>query len=434
VLPANVTTFFRNYQQVLLLVLIFILQLFLYDSLQPVFLFSAAVFIYSIQYNGSRMHLPAYLAAGILLFALYYFLKVQSVFIMAFTCLLMYALNATGGKTNKLPLFVAMAALPVTATLLNLISFDLRLLTTRVVVFCLHSLTPQVSAEGNIIHFRQHEYGVDDVCSGITMLQTGIIMAMMMIAFFEKKENRPASVPQIIMLGAAAGGLIFMSNIFRIFMVVIFALPSNTVIHEIAGIVAMIVYFALPFYFIVKRAARGFPLIKPDPAASVSSSVRYMPLVLLLTMASGIYSVYVLKEKRQMPVESAAIPGYTLAHFQYGVAQYSNTRALLYVKPDVAFYAADHHPRLCWKGGGYQFTKEKYIDIRGHRIVTALLINQQGEQLYSAYWFQSGQNITADEWEWRWNALVHGNAWKMINITTSTLPDLYHELGSWLPQ
>jgi exosortase N len=390
--------------------------------------------MYSVLYTGSRKHLPAYLAAGILVFALYYFLKVQSLFILGFACFLMYALNATAGKTNSLPLFVAVAALPVTATLLNLISFDLRLLTTRLVVFCLHLLTQQVYAEGNTIHFRQHEYGVDDVCSGITMLQTGIIMALMLIAFFEKKENRPASVLQIVWLGVVACGLIFISNIFRIFIVVIFALPANTVTHEAAGIVAMIVYFALPFYFIVMKAAGGFPTLKPDQAPSVSSTLKYLPLVLLLTSTTVIYSALVLKNKRQIRVDSPVIPGYTLTSYEYGVAQYSNAKALLYVKPDVAFYAADHHPRLCWKGGGFQFTKEKYLVIRGHTVVSALLINQQGEQLYSAYWFQSGQHITSDELKWRWNALVHGSVWKMINITTSTLPDLYLELDRWLPK
>jgi exosortase N len=424
---------FSRYKYVWLLLMLFLIQLYFYQSINPVFLFSSAVFIFSVRSVGTCVNHPAYMLMGLVLCVLYIFVKVQSIYIVGMVFLLMYLLNLTISRTNILPVFVALVALPITNTVLNLLSFDLRLFTTQIVARSLKVILKQVQFEGNIIYYKQHEYGVDDVCAGISMLQIGMIIALMIIAYFERKANKTATVLQISLLMSIAIVLIIVSNVFRIFTIVLFNIDEKSLVHEFAGIISLALYFAWPFYFIVKKMIGSLRETPAIVTAITKSYAGYKIMVVVVTLLISIYSLYVLSQKKSVTFEHRQIAGYQLKQFQYGVAQYSNAHVLLYIKPEVPFYAADHHPRICWKGSGYKFTKEKVMHVKGHQIVTAQLINSEQAQLYSAYWFQHNQHITSNELTWRWNALLHQYNYEMINITAATQADLDKEIVKWLP-
>lgn len=418
----------------LVLAILLFCQLAFYGSVTPLLFFAALVFGYSLRFVETGIRYPQLLIAAIILIMLYSVLKVQSIFIPAFVVLILCMLQLCRGSTNALPFFVAITALPISATVLQLLSFDLRLWSTATVARVLNAITNDVSHEGNIIYYHQHEFGVDDVCSGITMLQTGLILALMLIAVYEHRSEKTASVMQIILLMMVASVLILLSNLFRIFIIVLFSIPDDTLMHEVVGLLSMLIYFALPFSWLLRRFARRF---KSYPLAERPSLFAFRGLksmLLLLGLSLCCFSFYVAEKKRSNAmVNSIEKPGYNRKQFQYGVMQYSRPGSLVYIKPEVPFYAASHHPRICWQGSGYRFTKEKMIKINECEIVCARLLNDNGSILYAAYWFQHQQKVTGNELAWRLDAMVHGHGYQMINVTTADSSALAQEVAEWLP-
>ena len=50
------------------------------------------------------------------------------------------------------------------------------------------------------------------------------------------------------------------------------------------------------------------------------------------------------------------------------------------------------------------------------------------------YWFQHNEQIISNELAWRWQAMLHGTSFKMINITTASESQLNVEVSKWLNQ
>lgn len=430
----RIQSFWKQYHTLSLFCAMLLIQLFVYESIQPLFIFSIGVFLYSLQFESSEVNRNWLLYTGIFLYILYMLLHVQSILLLGFICMLLYIINRLFGGTNALPLFVALVSLPVSSTVLNLISFDLRLATTKYVTHTLQWIIPTIHSEGNIIYYNNHTFGVDDVCSGIVMLHIGLLIALLLIAYVERKLQKFASIPQLIGLLMIASVSIVISNGFRIMTIVLFQLPESNVLHEIIGIVSLVVYFALPFLMLLNWYGKKFKTKRISAVHVKPKSRQNHTLILSTTIVVVLASFYFLHQKKDIVQQYKAIEGYQLKQYQYGVAQYSNEHTLLYIKPEVPFYAANHHPRLCWKGSGYLFTNEKVTQIHGHEIITAMLKNEQGDILYSAYWFQHNEQIISNELAWRWQAMLHGTSFKMINITTASESQLNVEVSKWLNQ
>jgi exosortase N len=423
---------FKKYIPVFLLLAIAFPQLYFYETLESFFLFSMAIFIFSISKLSEPIEKPCLLYCGLLFYLAYYFLQIQSLFLFGFSFLLLYIINFKIGRVNNLPLFVALVALPVSGTVLNLISFDLRLFTTKIVATILSTCLTNASYEGNIIHYGNFEYGVDDVCSGIAMLHIGFLIALMLLAFIEKKKRKTVRNWQIVCLLSIAFLFILIANIFRIVILVVFKLAETSALHEVIGLVSLLIYFALPFYFICNRFARHFFVIEHKPILHIKYINAKITLVVITCLATMLFSIFVLKNRTTVRTYAKNIEGYELKNLKFGVSQYSNANVLIYVKPEVPFYAADHHPKLCWKGSGYKFTNEKMREINGHTIVLAQLVNARNEKMYSAYWFQHNNFISSDELTWRWDAMIHRHKYQMINVTCTKEIELENEIRKFI--
>jgi exosortase N len=421
----------ENFTTVLMCGLLF-LQLFVYESINPLLIFSVLIFSYSLRFDASLKIPRWHLYVGLFLFATFMILRIQSLFLLGFVFVFLFILQNGRGRINALPICVGLLALPVTGTILNLISFNIRLITTRFVSTLLKLVAREISFEGNIIYYNNQAFGVDDVCSGIVMLQIGLLMALFLISYIERKYRVQVSMIQLLALLSFATLSILISNVFRIIAIVLFRLEDESVWHEFIGVISLVLYFAMPFYFILEKWAsrfKSFQVIDNNPN---KQSRVLVPSLIILTSIMVVASFFFLQQKKEVVLSLKVINGYQMWNFKYGVVQYSNANALIYVKPEVPFYAANHHPRLCWKGSGYAFTHEKMLNIEGHQIITAELKNQNKEILYSAYWFQHGQDIVSGDLDWRWNSLKKGISYKMINITASSEVQLHQEINRWI--
>lgn len=422
----------KRYKWIVVLILLLIPQLYVYESINAYFIFSMAVFAFSIKTIEQKNNSIWLCLFGMILYVLYLLLQVQSVFLLGYIFLLLVLITYTIGRVNMLPLFVAITSLPFSNTVLNLLSFDIRLQTTRLVTKALNTIVKDVVQVGNVIEYQQMEFSVDDVCAGISMLQVGLLIAFAIIAYYEFQRKKCASFIQLIVLTCLALCMLLLSNALRIFSMVLFHIPEQASFHEILGLISFVVYFILPYVFILRLISNYFS--KKIKTENIHQNIHKFNTYLILgsTACMVIFSFYVLKQKKSVEIVHHAIEGYELKSCKYGVAQYSNDKTLLYLKPEIPFYAANHHPRLCWKGSGYFFTNEKYKTIGNKKIVTALLKNDKGDLLYTAYWFQYKQHITSNELTWRWEAMLHHHAYELVNISCGNEKDLMEELSKWI--
>lgn len=73
---------------------------------------------------------------------------------------------------------------------------------------------------------------------------------------------------------------------------------------------------------------------------------------------------------------------------------------------------------LCWKGSGYDFQQIEETVISGNRVYTAML--QQGKEiLYTAWWYENGQQSTISQLDWRWGAFRGAHPYSLVNVTTT---------------
>ena len=108
------------------------------------------------------------------------------------------------------------------------------------------------------------------------------------------------------------------------------------------------------------------------------------------------------------------------------VIKLSNDDFLIYVKPAVNFYAADHSPLVCWKGSGYEILKEQIVSTESQDVYYCEL--KKGEDiLYSTWWYDSGADKTILQHEWRINNLLHGDQYHLINVISGTKEDLMNK-------
>jgi exosortase N len=122
-----------------------------------------------------------------------------------------------------------------------------------------------------------------------------------------------------------------------------------------------------------------------------------------------------------------AVPGFKVTAMDNNVIKVENDTALIYVKVIPGFYYSDHHPTICWRGSGFEFSHIKEEIIAGKTISTSIL--QKGkEQLYTAWWYDNGTKQTGSQLDWRWDAMIHREQYAIVNVSTQNRETLEREV------
>ncbi len=369
------------------------------------------------------------------------------------------------GRLNLLPMFAVVLMSSLVTNFSLVFSFPIRLKISTLAAKGLSIFDPKTYSDGNIIHFRETDFSVDTACMGLTMLQMSLLLALFLMAYFERfwfvprndsydfhSENivshnvfTPLSIMAV--LGIALGLNVFF-NLLRIILLVLFGWMPDTFMHDAAGVVGLGLYVFLPLYFIVKTGASflnnssytfpisAFPKVKNFwkrvLTFKIINSFKYSFTILTLIWLTYI-SFYKISDKIPQAKSNLLTINYleksncpkTLG--KDGILKYENDEILAYLKPIPGFYAAEHSPLICWQGSGYTFGHVKSMLINDIEIYTGIL-KKGDDTLQTAWWYDNGKIQTASQTAWR-TAILNGEPnFNLVNITAIDTVTLYKNI------
>ena len=321
------------------------------------------------------------------------------------------------GKLSLLTLFHLLLLSPLFKYFTSLISFPLRMQIAKITAGMFQLAGMDIELSGNLIMFSDTEFLVDKACMGLHMLGYSILFGLIILGLTEKKSYklsfRSITIFMILLLA-----LNFLSNLCRASVLILFKIMPESWLHDIVGLLAFTLYVLLPFYLISRWWNKHRKDHISSPAAGFSRTTIRFSMVVALYVLSVWQSRATSTSTENEPFVNLA--GFSQTELENHVVKLSNQEALIYIKPPVAPYKADHNPLICWQGSGYSFKKINYMHIGGHKVHFAELVKGE-DKLYSAWWFQSIDTITSDQWQWRWDAIAKNQQYSMVNVTCATV-------------
>jgi len=136
---------------------------------------------------------------------------------------------------------------------------------------------------------------------------------------------------------------------------------------------------------------------------------------------------------KHVPGQWVPANGYQVQSLPHGVTGYKNETSLIYVKSILGFYSTDHNPSICWRGSGYAFKRVRNAQ-RENAIMYMANLEKEGATLFTAWWYESGEYRTNNQFTWRWNSLVENRDYRLVNITASSQADLEVAIEKWMQE
>jgi exosortase N len=380
------------------------------------FLLGLAALPFTTSFDTARKGGLRYFYISLALFVLYLLVPVHTFYYLTLITAIAFCLEMYVGRLNLLPMLVLICMSPIFEFWANLFTFPIRLQLTSIA----GNMVMGAHVEGNIISCDGLDFSVDPACMGLQMTVTALLCGLIIIGGLQKKYRSVLSEGMTIGLLAVVFGLNVVGNLIRIVCLVQFRIMPGTPMHDVMGILSLVVYVLLPVFvladYVVKRVGKAPVTEKP-----IYRIVPTGPLLLRngILLACMIYACYVNVQPR--PVKAHALPvqatGYDVKHLPQDVTQLSNEQALIYIKYIPSYYYSEHHPMICWKGSGYTFEKVQEQVWNGLPVYTALLVNGK-TTLHTAWWYANGHHNYISQFAWRWDALKSGEQYSLVNVTT----------------
>ncbi len=392
------------------------------------------------------------------------------------------------GKINEAPVLTALLLTAVVKTMSIVLGFAIRLELSKNAAAALRYLGMDAVAEGNMIRLKDQYFSVDPACMGLQMVEVSFLFCFFLLGLFERRSGR--YLPWTVLLAAVAGvgllNLIF--NQLRIIFLVVFNILPENPMHDAVGLVGLALYVFVPTWLGLRwafgRSGSGRALlpelsqqaqgayifvetpknILPGPAGRylfagdtgplgrVLNQIRrfykdigplgllrqprtYIPVVhILLSLGIGWFVFNESAQATSHVTDTAAIvpkglpANAAINRLQDGVIQYKHDSLLVYVKPIRGFYSTEHTPLICWQGSGYTFGKIWEQKIGNILCYAGTLEKPGGPVLYTAWWFDNGQEQTISQARWRWLDAGGAPGFSLVNVTASDKQTLERQL------
>lgn len=355
-------------------------------------------------------------------FALFYF---------TFSFGLCFILSLFLGKINKLPLFLLLIISPLVSHITAMLSFPIRLQLSAWVSASLRTIGFDIVSEGNLLIISGARFLVDQECVGLKMLVTGMVLVLVMLAYFERKTKQQFTVFQIGL--ALSIGFVFniLANFSRILLLVLFKIGPENPLHEIVGILCLMLYNLLPLILIFRYwSPTGLPCsTRPRALQLKAKPLMFIPMLAGLLAIAG-WSLHQQEAGSASQLSNALFDQLLKEDLADNISKYSNDDLLVYVKPPVSPLRGTHDPRFCWRGSGYALKLIKQEQSNGQLIYTGELIKGD-DKLYTAWWYQDGNAITNSEWTWRTEGLLASKSYALVNVNAASKTNLTQALDQY---
>lgn len=370
-----------------------------------------------------------YLVLALLAAAGAYWSGSFSLFYFTFSFGLCFILSLHLGQINKLPIFLLLIISPLVSHISAMLSFPIRLQLSNWVSTCLQAIGFDIVSEGNLLIISGARFLVDQECVGLKMLITGMVLILIILAYFERKTKQRFTVFQIGQ--ALAIGFVFnvLANFSRILILVLFQIGPDEAMHEIIGVLCLLFYNLLPLVMLIRLwKPAGMPLstVQKSKVPYAKSLCYISSLTLLLSLAG--WSIHQQEIPAAYHLDNSLLSNLHKEALDDNIMKYSSADLLIYVKPPVSPLRGTHDPRFCWRGSGYELKMIKQEQNNGMSIYTGELIKGQ-DKLYTAWWYQDGDAITNSEWTWRSKGLLDSKAYAMVNVNADSKANLSEALN-----
>jgi exosortase N len=331
---------------------------------------------------------------------------------------------------SALPLLSCIIIAPVCTYFTHIFSFPIRLWLTSAAGSLLKHINPDVTVAGNIISFDKDDFSVDPACMGLNMLVTSLLCGLIMLAIYLKRKDATLPLYGVLISLGLMSVLNVIANLVRILVLVYFKILPDNAMHEMVGIICLLVYVLWPGSLLIKALVRlcARPLKMESVSVPVSKAklrlCHFLLFPMLILLALHTYNREAAPANGALP----AVPGYRISWYDHDVIKMEDEHALIYVKPLKGFVYTDHNPLICWTGSGYQFKNVEEQNWNGIALFTGVLVKGK-DKLYTAWWYDNGKMTTTDQWTWRWNMLRSHKAFSIVNVSANDVETLKREVA-----
>jgi exosortase N len=393
------------------------------------FVLGIIALVFCAENKKNNEHSYRYFYAGLLFAIIIFLLPVKTVLYASCICGIIFYCENTWRIYNRLFLLLAVFMSPIFQYLIDVFGFPIRLALTGWAAKLISFTGKNIVAEGNVIVLDGNEFSVDPACMGLNMMVASILAGIIIISIYEKKYGRQLLWLHLVGLVALFIALNIVANLMRIICLIACKIPAENIFHEVIGLVCLAVYAILPSVFIVQF------IVKKTAGRRNNSNKNVMPFyniklqwfntVLLVLIAYSSYKIYANAQLTpNASLATVSVAGYRTTMLPSDVVKLESKRALVYVKHIQGFYSSDHNPSICWRGSGYTFQKIVVRKLNGTEVYCALLV-KDGEQLYTAWWYDNGLHSTINQTDWRWDEIKSSKPYSIVNITTASEAELF---------
>lgn len=338
---------------------------------------------------------------------------------ITFIATILLLIESSIGKTGILTFIYLIILSPIFMYIGNFVGVPARLELTAIAGEILNLIQMHNQVAGNLIITGKNEFSVEPACMGLNMLSISFILAIVLAAHYERTYNKKLNLLSIILYLLSVFVFNLIGNLVRIILLILFRIPADNYMHDVVGIVCLIIYVLLPLWFVSGFFYQRFASPLLEQKAPVQKD--YARLINTAIVALFIIVVYISKmhtyEKTYMPT-CCSISGYEKSITTNEVIRFENKEALIYVKPVMSFYGTEHTPMVCWVGSGYSFVQVKRIICNSKEIYTGKLIKGK-DSIYCSWWFDNGMNKTIRQLEWRLDVMKGADTYSLINVNAT---------------
>ena len=115
--------------------------------------------------------------------------------------------------------------------------------------------------------------------------------------------------------------------------------------------------------------------------------------------------------------------GFEMEYPAEDVVRFSNEQTVVYHKPCASFYQSTHTPTVCWRGSGLELKGESICEINGYHVFVGKLEGAD-QVLHTAWWYQSGEKKTVDQWKWRSDMIKSDRRYTLVNVASFSKDEL----------
>ncbi|HZI25565.1 MAG TPA: exosortase N [Chryseolinea sp.] len=350
-----------------------------------------------------------------------YVYSVRTFYFFMIAFYLLFLLELWIGKIDAIILFLMAFMSPFFHQISVILGFPIRLTLSQWAGATLSFAGFDIIVEGNTMLLKGTSFSVDEACMGLSMLAVSLLMGIAAMVHHYRQSGLRLSLFALGSFFFVVLLLNLISNLLRIMLLVIFKVLPDHPMHDVVGVLCLIGYVVVPLYFVSRLFINKFGKHALRMEESHPLNLIRKSLLVISATAIVVTGIHV-NMQRIEPVQIAHATiepeNFKVSKMEQGITKLYNDEMLVYVKPIPEFFTGEHTPLLCWKGSGFEFRGVKKVMVAGKEIYSGRL-EKPGETLFTAWWYDNGETVTIDQWNWRVRMLKHERKFSLINVTVN---------------